>query len=185
MFSFPDYPLQHTVSASLLNCALCWIAALTAFNSRQAPRLQISHLSINDSPNYNFDSLLNLYVASVKIMFPFHSIYSIKKSKRFRSLVSANVWWVENEINYSLTGLLSLSRSILLEKVMIAHGSKTVIVSSCFFFVFLPGSWLLPEVKCNFFFSSTWHLVWNGHFLVTLFLKYSVYIIRASRSLGR
>ena len=84
----------------------------------------------------------------------------------------------KKEINYSLTGLLSLSRSILLEKVMMGHGSKKVIVSSCFFFAFLLQVYFI--VKCNFFSSSTWYLVWNGHFLVTLFLKYSVYIIRAS-----
>ena len=127
-----------------------------------------------------FDSLLNFYVASVNIMFPFHSMKEAVKARK----VHSEVWRVQmsdglkNEINYSLTGLLSLSRSILLEKVMIAHDSKTVIVSSCFFFVFLLQVYFI--VKCNFFFSSTWYLVWNGHFLVTLFLKYLVYIIRAS-----
>ena len=126
-----------------------------------------------------FDSLLNFYVASVKIMFPFRSMKEAVKARK----VHSEVWRVQmsdglkNEINYSLIGFLSLSRSILLEKVMIGHGSKKVIVSSCFFFAFLLQVYSI--VKCNFF-SSTWYLVWNGHFLVTLFLKYSVYIIRAS-----
>lgn len=86
-------PLQFRQRpAILLNCALheSLGVSVPTWVSRQAgslTRLQINYLSINHYLITTFDSLLNFYMTSVKIMFPFHSMKEAVKARKVHSEV--------------------------------------------------------------------------------------------------